>query len=79
MGLFRAHIVRPPGLAAHQDGPKPNCQIGGIKIRPLGRAVAADFDRPAVEAIADKIPDGEVRVEREIGAHEREAARQQAV
>ncbi len=66
--FFRTHIIRPARLPPQQDGPQPDGHIGGVEIRAERRAVAAHDDRPAPQAVANKIADGKMDVQRQLRA-----------
>jgi len=65
-GLVRTDVVGPSVFALEQDGPEPFSKIGGVKIRTQRRSVATDHDRTVRQAIANKIADREVRVQRQV-------------
>ena len=72
-GALRTHVVRPAGLPPNQDRPEPDGQIGGVKIRAISCAVAANLNGPRVQTIADEITDREVRAQRQVRSNESEA------
>src|ERR1017187_2492981 len=67
------HVVSPAGMAFQQNRPQPNCEVGGVKIRTIRRAVAADLNRAAFQRVPNEVADGEMGVQWQGGADETEA------
>ena len=72
--LVGAHVVGLAGAAVLQQGEEPMGQVALVEISAQGGAVAGDGDGIGREGIADEVADGEVHAERQVGAHEGNAA-----
>src|SRR5215813_201586 len=60
-------------VATKQNGPEPNGQVCGIEIRTSRRSIPFHLDRSTCECVANKVADGEVTVQRQIGPNEGKA------
>ncbi len=69
-----ADVVGAAGLAMGEERPEPDGEVGHVEPGAAGGAVALDVDGLVVEGRAEEVADGEVGVERELGADEGEAA-----
>jgi len=72
--LIGAHVVGLAGAAVLQQGEEPMGQVALVEVGAQGGAVAGDGDGIGREGIADEVADGEVHVERQVGAHEGKTA-----
>ncbi len=72
--LVRTYVVSLAGPAVLQQGEEPMGQVSLVEECAQGGAVAGDGDGIGRESIADEITDGEVYIERQVGAHESKAA-----
>lgn len=69
-----ANVVGMAGAPVLQHGEEPMSQVALVEGRAQGGAIAGDGDGIGREGIADEVADGEVHVERQVGAHEGKAA-----
>jgi len=72
--LIGAHVEGLARAAVLQQGEEPMGQVGLVEVGAQGGAVAGDGDGVGREGIADEVADGEVHIERQVGAHEGKAA-----
>jgi hypothetical protein len=71
--LIGAHVVGLPRPAPLQQGEEPMGQVALVKVGAQGCAVTGNGDGYGREGITDEVADGEVHVERQVGAHEGKA------
>ncbi len=72
--MIGADVDRNEGGCSKQDGPQPDGEIGGIKIRAARGAIALNPNGTAGEDISNEVADGKVLVEREVGTAKGPAA-----
>ncbi len=72
--FIRTDVVGAGVRAAQKKAQKPDDEIGGIKIGAERRSVAAHDDGTALERVAQKIPGGEMGVERQMRPQKSEGA-----
>src|SRR5262249_19404768 len=72
--LLGADVVRRSGSPSEENSKEPDGHIRGVEVGPNRRAIPAYLDRASGERVANEISNGEVRVQRQVGADEREAA-----
>jgi hypothetical protein len=72
--FIRAHVVGLSRPAALQQGEEPVGQVALVEVGAQGCAVTGNGDGFGREGITDEVADGEVHVERQVGAHEGKAA-----
>ena len=73
-GFVGSDVVGAVRCGVCEHGPEPDGEVGHVEEAAEGGAVALDVDGFAREGVADEVADGEVLVERKVGADEREAA-----
>src|ERR1700675_265411 len=54
-GVFGADVIGASGFSLEENGPKPDHQIGSVKIGAHRRAVSLDANRAIVQTIGDEV------------------------
>ena len=78
-GVSRSHVQNQRVCVGFpspkQQCPEPDREIGGIKVRARWASIALNRDVSARERVRDKIPNGEVLVQGQVGPHKRKTSR----